>query len=111
MVFSFFLVLNSLHRLWVSMVLKSIPIHTVLISSFQPHKALDEYKDCNFQCYSVVRIRIYLSNHNAEKFLLIDRFITYINTVSFRPFQEHYKSVGNLILLKFLRSQRGILVE
>lgn len=49
------------------MVLKSIPISAVLIRSFQPHKALDEYKDCNFQFYSVVRLRIYLSNHNTEK--------------------------------------------
>lgn len=81
-VFSFFLVLNSLHWLWVSMVLKSIPIRTVLISSFQPHKELDECKDCNFHCYSVVRLRIYLSNHNAEKFLLTGNKSVNLNTVS-----------------------------
>lgn len=69
--------------MWVSMVLKSISISTVLISSFQPHKALDKYKDCNFQFYSVVRLRIYLPNHNAEKFLLTGNKSVNLNTVSF----------------------------
>lgn len=49
------------------MVLKSIPISAALIRSFQPHKALDVYKDCNLQFYSAVRLRIYLLNHNTEK--------------------------------------------
>lgn len=35
------------------MVLKLIPISTVLIGRFQHHKALDEYNNCNFQFYSV----------------------------------------------------------
>lgn len=83
-VFSFlFLVLSSLHWLWVSMVLKSITISTVLISSFQPHKALDKYEGCNFQFYSVVRLRIYLSNHKAEKLLLTGNKSVNLNTVAF----------------------------
>lgn len=51
--FFFFLVLNSLDWLQISMVLKLIPISTVLIGRFQHHKALDEYNNCNFQFYSV----------------------------------------------------------
>lgn len=81
--FPSFLVLSSSHWLWVSMVLKSIPISTALISSFQRHKTLDEYKDCNFQFYSVVRLRIYLSNHNAEKFLPTSNKSVNLNTVAF----------------------------
>lgn len=37
----------------------------------------------NFQVYSVVRLRIYLSNHNAEKFLLTGNKSVNLNTVAF----------------------------
>lgn len=74
--FSSFLVLSSLYWLWVS-------VSAVLIRRFQPHKALDEFKDCNFQFYSVVRLRIYLSNHNPEKFLLTGNKSANLNTTAF----------------------------
>lgn len=41
------------------------------------------YKDCNFHFYSVVRLRIYLSNHNAEEFLLTGNKSVNLNTVAF----------------------------
>lgn len=93
------------------MVLKSIPISAVLIRSFQPHKALDEYKDCNFQFYSVVRLRIYLSNHNTEKFLLTGNNSANLNTLAFTKALSGTQSVDKLFLLKFLRPQRDILVQ
>lgn len=88
--FFFFLVLNSLDWLQISMVLKLIPISTVLIGRFQHHKALDEYNNCNFS-FTLFMLRIYLSNHNAEKFLLTGNKSVNLNTIYFlfRPFQKY----------------------